>query len=88
MARLQHRFGLISFTLAGEKVPSCAGSAPARFIKVSWASMAQFSTMLVHFGDVYTATANRAEPCWYHVGTVSKRRVSFFWPLRILNQDF
>ena len=39
-ARLQHGFGSISLTLAGEKVPNQAGSVPARFIKASWASMA------------------------------------------------
>ena len=31
----------LSFILAGEKVPSRAGSVPARFIKASWASTAQ-----------------------------------------------
>ena len=40
----QHRFGLISFTLAGEKVPSRAGFVPACFIKASWASMARLSS--------------------------------------------
>ena len=36
-AQVQHGFGLISFTLAGEKVPSRAGSMPACFNKASWA---------------------------------------------------
>ena len=44
MAQLQHGFGSISFTLAGEKVRSRAGSVPARFIKVSWASTARFGS--------------------------------------------
>ena len=65
MAWLQHEFGSASFTLAGEKVLSQAGSVPARFIKVSWASTAQLGTTLAHFGHVYTATANRPEPCWH-----------------------
>ena len=43
-AWLQHGFGSISFTLAGEKVPSRAGSVPARFIKVSWAIMARLGS--------------------------------------------
>ena len=56
------------FTLAGEKVPSQAGSVPARFIKASWASTAWLGMILERFGHVYTATANRAEPCWYRAG--------------------
>ena len=31
---------------------------------------------LARFGHVYTATANRAEPCWYHAGTVSSGSVN------------
>ena len=75
-ARLQHGFGSVSFTLAGEKVPSRAGSVPARFIKASWASTARLGTTLARFGHVYTATANRAEPCWYRAGTVSSGSVN------------
>ena len=43
-ARRQHGFGSISFTLAGGKVRSRAGSRPARFIKASWASTARLGT--------------------------------------------
>ena len=70
-ARLQHGYGSISFTLAGKKVLSQAGSVPARFIKASWASTTWLGTMLARFGHVYTATVNHAEPCWYRAGTVS-----------------
>ena len=87
MARLQHEFGSILSTLAGEKVPSWAGSMPARFIEASWAStfyqselgqhgMVQLSTTLARFGHVYTTTANYTEPCWYHAGTVSSGSVN------------
>ena len=70
-ARLQHGFGSILFTLAGEKVPNQAGSMPDRFMKASWASTVQLGTMLAHFVHVYTATANHAKLCWYHAGMVS-----------------
>ena len=43
-ARVQYGFGSISFTLAGEKVPSQAGSVPAHFIKASWASTARLGS--------------------------------------------
>ena len=76
MARLQHGFGSISFTLAGEKVPNWAGSVSARFIKASWASTARLGSPLARFGHVYTATANRVEPCWYRAGTVSSGSVN------------
>ena len=48
-----------------------AGSVLAHFIKASWTSPARLGTILAHFGHVYTATTNRAEPCWYCAGTVS-----------------
>ena len=89
-ARLQHGFGSVSFTLAGEKVPSRAGSVPARFIKASWAGTARLGTTLARFGHVYTATANRAEPCWYCAGTVSSDSVNavlqYVWSTTVISQ--
>ena len=34
------------------------------------------STMLARFGHVYTATTNRAEPCWYCAAMVSSGSVN------------
>ena len=42
----------------------------------AWHGSARLSTMLARFGYVYTATANRAEPCWYRAGTVSSGSVN------------
>ena len=86
MARLQHGFGSISFTLAGEKVPSRAGFVPARFIKASWASTAWLG--LARFGHVYTATANRAEPCWYRAGSVSCGSVNAALVIQLAHAQF
>ena len=33
-------------------------------------------TLLARFGHVYTATAKRAEPCWYRAGPVSSGSVN------------
>ena len=78
MAWLQHGFGSISFTLAGEKVPNRAGSVPARVMKVSWASTAWLgSARRWHALVMLTLPLlNRAEPCWYHAGTVSSGSVN------------
>ena len=73
MAQLQHGFGSILFTLAGEKVPSCTGSMPDR---AGQHGMAWLGMMLACFGHIYTDTANCAEPCWYHAGTVSSGNVN------------
>ena len=67
MARLQHGFGLISFTLAGEKVPNWAGSVPAHFMKVSWASMAQLGSAWCWHGYKWQ--------CKYSISKIFQRNV-------------
>ena len=75
-AWLQHGFGFILFTLAGEKFLSHAGPVPACFIKASWASMAWLGTMLASFGHVYTANApSHAGKCWHAFKWQCKRSI-------------
>ena len=49
--------------------PSWFGASSLYQSKLGQHGTAQLDTMLAHFGHVYTATANHAEPCWYCAGT-------------------
>ena len=74
-ARLQHIFGLISFTLAGEKEPSWFRASSLYQSELGQHGRARLGTMLAHFGHVYTATANCAEPCWHSFKWQCKRSI-------------
>ena len=53
-------------------MPNRAGSVSASSLyqsELGQHGTAGLGTTLARFGHVYTATANRAEPCWYRVGT-------------------